>query len=515
MAIGLIPYGKLANGKHGLRIEDGTNRPLAAVVEIEETLPAVDSTDNFPGRLVFTTTDQLLYVFEDDPEDSWRLLDGLPVTVDAGEPPEDPVPGEGELYYDTLTEVLHLYDGTDWTQVGGRIAASIVENNYLGDGVTTMFGTGVTGPLALEFIEAFLDGIRQTPGVDYIALGNNVQFTSAPPLNVRVLVRTLESGNVVENAQTYVVQYTGDGIEDEFDVGAMTAGTANVMVFVDGLLMSGEGVDYDLISQNTTITSLTRVSTTATAVTEVAHGLGIGTSVRIAGADPDGWNNTYTVVSVPTSTSFTFTVSSSLTTPASADPAIYFSPAVANDTVVFNDPPANAAKIVIRTIKSVVGGPATGEANTASNVGSGVGVFASKIGVDLQFKTLIDGQNSTVVDGGNTVRIDVDSLNLFDTRVAINSSSYTLDENVSYVGVQNTGSSVTIDLSGIPQHANQAGRKVTIGDESGGAAVNNISITAGGSVEINGNTSPITISTNYGYVHLTYDGFNWFIRGQA
>ena len=67
---------------------------------------------------------------------------------------------------------------------------------------------------------------------------------------------------------------------------------------------------------NTSVSSITRSGTTATATTAVDHALAVGHSVTIAGAVETDYNGVFVVLTAPTSTTFTYTVSGSPTTPA-------------------------------------------------------------------------------------------------------------------------------------------------------------------------------------------------------
>lgn len=64
------------------------------------------------------------------------------------------------------------------------------------------------------------------------------------------------------------------------------------------------------------IVSITRATTTATVVTELAHGLSAGNAIAIHGADVVGYNLTTTVASVVNATTFTYTMANAGVSPA-------------------------------------------------------------------------------------------------------------------------------------------------------------------------------------------------------
>ena len=72
------------------------------------------------------------------------------------------------------------------------------------------------------------------------------------------------------------------------------------------------------------VSSLTRSGTTATATTAVPHGYLVGDYVTIAGSTVVAWNAKWKLVTVPSTTTFTFTVASSLTTPATGTVTVVY-----------------------------------------------------------------------------------------------------------------------------------------------------------------------------------------------
>ena len=72
---------------------------------------------------------------------------------------------------------------------------------------------------------------------------------------------------------------------------------------------------YGTATTTVSVSTLTRVGTTATATTAAPHGYATGASITIAGASTGGYNGTFTIT-VTGATTFTYTVANGLATPA-------------------------------------------------------------------------------------------------------------------------------------------------------------------------------------------------------
>jgi len=89
----------------------------------------------------------------------------------------------------------------------------------------------------------------------------------------------------------------------------------------------------------------------------------------------------------------------------------------------------NDTDTAIVSLRPPAAGAGTGEANTASNLGAGTGVFASKSGVDLQFKSLLAGPNITFSNTANDITVGVQGLGFYGITVG------QTDDNPSYKNI--------------------------------------------------------------------------------
>ena len=525
MAIQLIPYGQLEGGNFGTLIDPGTGKPLAAVVEVFATLPAVAASENFVGRLIFEVASQTLYVFQDTPAAFWFPLEGIPSEVGTcigpgGGPPIVPTPSTGFLFWCTDTEIMYVWDGGQWQPIGGRFAASFVTVGAIGDGFTTDFPHGAPAsatPLTNDLVEVFVDGVRQYPnGIapatgQWSIIGPNVVFNVAPALSTEIVIRSATSNALVQNAQVFNSTTVAAPAQTTFDAGNPALDPAGTFVYEDGLLQS-DGIDYNHVAADTTIDSIVKVAPTtarATVSATVPHNIPVSSVVEIEGVlEPDLAGSV--TITATTATTFDYTVLASAPASGTPDPTMFYSPPFVNDLIVFTSPLSGGEVIDIRSIKSVVTAPSAGEANTGSNLGGGEDVFNSKFGVDLQFNTLLAGSNVTITPTGTELIISASSGAIFEDRTGINTFVHSLSSTESYIGVRNTSLPVTIDLSTVPAGTAGSGRRIIIQDESGGASINNIQIVHAGAT-FSGVLSPVSITTNNGTKYLVFDGTNWHV----
>lgn len=91
---------------------------------------------------------------------------------------------------------------------------------------------------------------------------------------------------------------------------ALTNPATDPGAYVSGGLVARAGITSTVMAGTTTnITATTwAASGTVTVSTAAAHGLGIGQTVYIGGVTPAGYNGVYAVTSVPSTTSFTYTL---------------------------------------------------------------------------------------------------------------------------------------------------------------------------------------------------------------
>jgi hypothetical protein len=92
------------------------------------------------------------------------------------------------IRFNTDTGFVEFYNGTIWQNVGVGGVVSYTVDNFVGDGVETVFTMSVAESVETQII-VFVGSIYQDPATAYTVDGSfDITFTSAPPNTVPISV---------------------------------------------------------------------------------------------------------------------------------------------------------------------------------------------------------------------------------------------------------------------------------------------------------------------------------------
>jgi len=146
----------------------------------------------------------------------------------------------GQFRFNQTINSLEIYDNTGWTSVGQPDFTLITDQQFIGDGSTTVFTLSANATTAGSIVS--INGVQQLPVTAYAVTGTTLTFTEAPAvsdiIDVRVLVTTNtiygisnSNGNAQVNVQdgSNVVAITGSmSVAGDVTVGGNITVSGNV-----------------------------------------------------------------------------------------------------------------------------------------------------------------------------------------------------------------------------------------------------------------------------------------------
>lgn len=249
--------------------------------------PSVGGTSRFCTSTIFTNCGQITH--------NGASMNGCSIltpTVAAG---------SGAVLYNLAADPDGEMDNMTFSQ--GTNAHSAIE-----------FGTSVTADITLRGMD--FTGFGSTDDVN----GAIFKFLATTgSLNLNLVGCTTDGTFSVDDSAGITVTVIISPVTEKVNV-KDTGGTniQNARVLVETAEVDAAGEIFEAA-----VTSLTQSAGTAVCTTTAAHGLVTGDKVVIRGAQPDGYNKVATVT-VSSTTVFTYTVSSSLSSPATGTPVVSF-----------------------------------------------------------------------------------------------------------------------------------------------------------------------------------------------
>ena len=139
----------------------------------------------------------------------------------------------GTIRFNTTLTTLEVYNGADWQSAGGASNVTISDQQFNGDGSTTVFTLSANATSVSVFVT--LNGVGQLPGVAYDVVGNTaLTFNEAPASGDAIDVRFLAAAT----ATTALTNASGNA--------AITVSPTSANVNITGNLVPTANAVYSL-----------------------------------------------------------------------------------------------------------------------------------------------------------------------------------------------------------------------------------------------------------------------------
>lgn len=247
-------------------------------------------------------------------------------------------PTTGQSYTDSSTGQTWIYNGTGWASSYNR--SSVVRQSYTASAAQTTFT--VSGGYSPGLLDVYQNGVKLVSGSDYTATngttfvltaaataGDSVEAWGIAQFTIANML-PLSGGTLSGGLTAPTLASTGNstvggtlGVTGNTTVGGTLNVTGSASVG-DLSMNSGYGSAapaygcrawvYFVGNANTNLTGTYSQSGTTVTVTATAHGLIVGSKIYVDITSGTGVDGEYTVATVPTANTFTYTAGTSLTT---------------------------------------------------------------------------------------------------------------------------------------------------------------------------------------------------------
>ena len=158
------------------------------------------------------------------------------VLIPVGTTSNRPATGHtGMLRFNSQENVVEIYDNLAWTAVGAPIITVIVDDQFNGDGSTTVFTLSQEGSTAGTIVS--INGVQQIPTTAYSVLVTTLTFTEAPDIGDLIDVRILTTTSSVTGLQNGTSKVT---VLPSANVVTTVAGFDIATAYATGFTIAGD-----------------------------------------------------------------------------------------------------------------------------------------------------------------------------------------------------------------------------------------------------------------------------------